>query len=94
MCAAYALYRRNTMEHRLFNNVAALEVLHHYALEKLRRHARVPHAFGIDDHDRPAFADSETRSLAPLHTIRSEQQPFTLKQRRQQSVQRAAAAFR
>jgi hypothetical protein len=82
------------MEDCFLHDVTTLEVLHYYPLEKLGSHAGVPHTFGIDNDYRPTLAHSKAWSLAALYPIRSEQQSFALKQRRQQRIQRAAAPFR
>jgi len=74
------------MEHCLLDDAASLEMLDHYPLEKLGRHACVPDTFGIDHDYRAALADSETWSLAALDAIGSEEQILALKKRGQQAV--------
>ena len=72
------------VKHRFLHHLAIAKVLDDDSLEKRRRDAGVPDAFGIDDHDRPARAYTEAWSFATLHATRTEQQVFSLEQSREE----------
>jgi len=50
------------------------------SLQELRSDPRIPYSFGINHDDRPACANAEARSLAALHSVRTEQQTLSLEQ--------------
>ena len=68
------------MKYGVLDYTTLLEMLDHDSLEHCRSHARIPYTFRIDHHDGAARTNSEARSFAALHSIRSKQQALTLKQ--------------
>jgi hypothetical protein len=79
------------MKHRLFDDPAVSKMLDNDALQKGRRHSMVPDALRVHHQHRAAGADPEARRLTAFHPVRPEQESFTLKQRRQQTIQLGAA---
>ncbi len=63
------------------------EVFDDDALQQGGRHPRVPDAFRVHHNDWPAFADTEARRLAPFHPVGAKQEPFALKESREQRIQ-------
>jgi hypothetical protein len=56
-------------------------MLHDDSLQQLWSDASVPHAVGIHDDNRAARADTQTRGLASLDSLRTEEKTFALEER-------------
>ena len=75
------------MEDRIFHHFSSFQVLDHNALEKCRRYVRVPDSVRVNDDDRASSADPKARRFSALDPVRTEQQPFALKERRQVRIE-------
>src|SRR5687768_13871948 len=75
------------MNHGFVDDSTVTEVLDDDALQQLRSHVSVPHAFRVHDGNRPATADAEAWRLAPLDAVRPEEQSFSLEQDGQERVE-------
>jgi len=82
------------VEHGLLYHSAVAQVLDDDALEEGGGDTEVPDAFGIDDDDRTAGADSEAWSLAALDATGAEEKPFALEKTGEMRIQLAAAMVR
>jgi hypothetical protein len=85
---------RSPVKHRLFDDAAVSQVLDHDPFEQRRGDPGVPDRIRIHDDDGTAGANSQAWRLPSLHSTGPEQQPFTLKQVRQQGIQLPAASIR
>ena len=82
------------MKYSFIHYPPALQMLHHDALEDLWRNTGVPDPFRIHHDYRAAFTYAKTGRLASLHSVGPKKQPFTLEQRREQSVKRPSTSVR
>ena len=82
------------MEHRFLDYSTVAQVLDDDALEERGSDAGVPDAFGIDDDNRTAGADSEARSLAALDALGAEEKAFAFEKAGELRIQLAAALIR
>jgi hypothetical protein len=78
------------MEDGLFDHPTIAKVLCHDTLEQLGRYSGIPDSLGIDHHDWPARANTQTRSLSTLDPMRPEQQAFTMKETRELGIKTPA----
>jgi hypothetical protein len=81
------------MDYGFLDNPAFAEMLDDDALQQLRRHKAVPHAFRVDDDNRAAAAHAEARRLAALHPARAEEEAFSLEKCREKRVERGTFAI-
>jgi len=70
------------VDHGFVDNPTVPQMLRHDPLEERRRHISLPYPFRIHDHDRPAGAHAEAGRFAAFHACGSEEETFTLQQRR------------
>jgi hypothetical protein len=71
---------------RRFNGIPMLEMLYHDALQQLRRHPRIPDAFGIYDDDWSGSTHTQTRRLTTLYSLRPEEKIFALQELGEQRI--------
>jgi hypothetical protein len=64
--------------------LATLQMLDYDSLEQFRSHARVPHAVGVNDHDRALAANTEAWSLSAFHPTRTKKKAFPIQKIRKQ----------
>lgn len=69
-----------TIENRLLDNTAVLQMLDNDSLEKLRSHSPVPHTFGIHHNDGTSSTNAETRRLSALYPAGTKEEILTLEQ--------------
>ena len=82
------------VEHRFLDDSTVTQVLDDDALEQRGSDTGVPDAFGIDDDDRTAGADSEAWSLAALDAIGAEEKAFALEKAGEMLVELSTALTR
>jgi hypothetical protein len=82
------------MEYRFLDDSAVAQVLDDDALEERWSDAGVPDAFGIDDDNRTAGADSEAWSLAALDAIGAEEKALALEKAGEMLVELSTALTR
>ena len=82
------------VEDGVFDNATSFQVLDDDALEERGSDAGVPDAFGIDDDDRTAGADSEAWRLAALDAIGAEEKALALEKAGEMLVERSTALIR
>ena len=82
------------VEHRVLDDPAVAQVLDDDTLEERGSDAGVPDAFGIDDDNRTAGADSEAWRLAALDTIGPEEKALALEKAGEMLVELSTALTR
>ena len=74
------------VENRLLDDSTVAQMLDDDALQEIGSNASVPDPLRIHGDDRSARADAEAWRLAALHPARAEEQPFPLKQLREERI--------
>ncbi len=78
------------MKNGFLDDLAVAEMLDYDPLQQWWRDPAIPDAFGVHHNDRAAGTDSEARRLPAFDSCRTEEQPFTLQQRRKEVIQLSA----
>ena len=82
------------MEHRFLDDSAVAQVLEDDALKERGSDAGVPDAFGIDDDNRTAGADSQAWRLAALDAVGAEEEALALEKAGEMLVEFSTALTR
>ncbi len=91
-CSAIVSGLGHLMEYSICHNPAITQVLDNDAFEELRCHPCIPDTFRIDHHDGASSTNAEARCFTAFDAGGSEEKTLTLKQRREQGIQRSAPA--
>jgi hypothetical protein len=81
---AFAVPTLKAMKNRVVYWPAALQMLDYDSLEQFRGHPGVPHAVGVNDHDRALAANTEAWSFSAFHSTRAKEKAFSIQKIRKQ----------
>ena len=76
------------MENRVLNHATVAQMFYDDPLQQRWGHSRIPHAVRVDDHNRPARTNAETRGLPSLYPPRTKQEPFAVQKFRKQLIEK------